>query len=95
MKTELKPTKNKLSQSEYEELLIRNWPTWEKEVSRFQYTYDETEECYFLEGLVTIEYGSERLDIEPFDFVVFPNGLECIWDIKTKVKKHYRFNTGS
>lgn len=91
MTSKMKPAIKKLSQSEYEELLIGNWPIWEKEVSRFQYTYDETEECYFLEGLVTIEFGNEKLEIEPFDFVVFPIGLECIWDIKKNVKKHYRF----
>lgn len=91
MTSKKKPAIKKLSHSEYEELQIGNWPIWEKEVSRFQYTYDETEECYFLEGSVTIEFGNEKLEIEPFDFVVFPSGLECIWDIKKNVKKHYRF----
>jgi hypothetical protein len=25
------------------------------------------------------------------DFVTFPKGLSCIWDIKEPVKKHYNF----
>lgn len=86
-----KPTKKELTQSEYDDLKIRNWPLWQKEVSRFDYTYDETEECYFLEGEVTVEFEGGAIDIKPFDFVVFPVGLQCTWDIKKTVKKHYRF----
>ncbi|RPI80017.1 MAG: DUF861 domain-containing protein, partial [Desulfobacteraceae bacterium] len=25
------------------------------------------------------------------DFVTFSQGLSCIWDIKSPVRKHYRF----
>ena len=25
------------------------------------------------------------------DFVTFPKGLSCIWDIKAPVRKHYNF----
>jgi len=31
------------------------WPIWEKEVSRFDWHYDSTEECYLLEGEVIVE----------------------------------------
>lgn len=70
---------------------IRQWPVWEKEVSRFPYTYDETELCLFLEGEVIIEAGENLFKIKPGDFVTFEEGLECIWDIKKEVKKHYNF----
>jgi uncharacterized cupin superfamily protein len=39
-----------------EELKERNveaWPIWEKEVSRFDWHYDATEECFILEGVST------------------------------------------
>ena len=70
---------------------ITSWPIWEKEPSRFPATYDSKEECYILEGEFTVEIGNAKLDFEPGDFVVFPEGLECIWNIKKKVRKHYNF----
>ena len=68
------------------------WPIWEKEISRFDWHYDSTEECYLLEGRVIVE--TEDGDTVKFgegDFVTFPKGLSCIWDIKVPVKKHYNF----
>ena len=71
---------------------IRSWPTWVKEVSRFDWTYDETEECYLLEGKVIVETkDGETVEFGKGDFVTFPKGLSCIWDIKEPVKKHYNF----
>lgn len=70
---------------------IRQWPVWEKEISRFPYIYDETEQCLFLEGEVMIEVAGKFFQIKPGDFVTFENGLDCIWDIREKVKKHYNF----
>ncbi|RLC51944.1 MAG: cupin, partial [Candidatus Cloacimonadota bacterium] len=40
----------KLSDEQIEEKGIKSWPIWEKEVSRFDWHYDFTEECYILEG---------------------------------------------
>jgi len=34
---------------------VRSWGIWEKEISRFDWHYDETEECYLLEGKVVVE----------------------------------------
>jgi uncharacterized cupin superfamily protein len=81
----------KLSQKEIEERKIKSWPIWEKEVSRFEHTYDGDEECLFLEGEVVIETKEENFTIVPGDFVTFRDGLECIWDIKRPVRKHYNF----
>jgi uncharacterized cupin superfamily protein len=25
------------------------------------------------------------------DYVVFPQGLKCTWDIKDRIRKHYKF----
>ena len=81
----------KLDESEIKERQIRKWPIWEKEVSRFNYVYDGDEECLILEGEIVIETSEENYTILPGDFVVFKDGLECIWDIKKPVKKHYNF----
>ena len=45
----------KLTSQEIEERQIKKWPIWEKEVSRFEHSYDGDEECLFLEGEVVIE----------------------------------------
>lgn len=84
-------TKVKITQPEMNELGITLWPVWEKEVSRFPWTYDEEEVCYFLEGEVVVEYEGGFVEIGPGDYVTFLKGLECIWDIRKPVRKHYSF----
>ena len=88
MKIEVK----KLSDEEIEAKGIRSWQTWEKEVSRFDWQYETTEECYLLEGKVFIETeNGEKVEFGQGDYVIFPKGLSCTWDIKVPVKKHYNF----
>lgn len=70
---------------------VSSWPIWQKEVSRFPWTYDCDEECYILEGEVIVETEHEKVHIKPGDFVVFPEGLSCVWDIQKPIKKHYNF----
>ncbi len=82
----------KISSSEAEQRGLFEWPIWEKEVSEFPWTYDSTEECYLLEGRVTVTVGGgEEVEIEPGDFVRFPGGLSCHWKIHEAVRKHYQF----
>jgi hypothetical protein len=33
----------------------------------------------------------DKMELGRGDFVRFPKGLSCIWDIKEAVKKHYNF----
>ena len=71
---------------------IISWPIWEKEISRFDRHYDETEECYLLEGKAVVETDDgEKVQFGKGDFVTFPKGLSCVWEIKEPVKKHYNF----
>ena len=82
----------KPSDEELESKGVLSWPIWEKEVSRFDWHYDSTEDCYLLEGKVVVETEvGEAVSFEKGDFVTFPKGLSCIWDIKAPVKKHYNF----
>ena len=82
-----KPDSGKL-----DEMGVNSWPIWEKEVSRFDWFYDTKETCYILEGDVTVEpEGGEPVSFGAGDLVVFPEGLKCIWDIKSPVRKHYKF----
>lgn len=82
-----KPTKEELVR-----LGVKNWPIWEKEESIFDWSYDEKETCYFLEGDVEIELASgEKVIIRKGDLVTFAQGLDCKWHIKKKVRKYYKF----
>ena len=81
----------RLTSQEIEERQIKKWPIWEKEVSRFEHSYDGDEECLFLEGEVVIETEDSNYSISPGDYVIFQDGLKCVWDIKRPVIKHYNF----
>ncbi|MCM8773370.1 MAG: cupin domain-containing protein [Candidatus Omnitrophica bacterium] len=82
----------RLGKNELEKRKVFSWPIWEKEASRFDWYYDETEECYFLEGKVTVETkDGKKVSFGKGDFVTFPKGLACVWDIKESVRKHYNF----
>ena len=84
---ERNPAREKL-----EEMGVLSWPVWEKEVSRFPWTYDTDEVCYILEGEVTVTPdGGEPVTIRAGDLVRFPAGMSCTWDITKPIRKHYDF----
>ena len=70
---------------------IRQWPIWEKEVSTFDWFYDNTEQCLILEGEVIVKTDQGDFEIKAGDFVTFEKGLECFWEIKKEIRKHYNF----
>jgi uncharacterized cupin superfamily protein len=71
---------------------VDNWPIWEKEVSRFDWSYDEKETCYILEGQAKVEpEKGEPVEFGAGDLVIFPKGLNCVWDITSPIRKHYKF----
>lgn len=82
----------RLTDDENLKLGISEWPIWEKEISRFDWTYDQKEECYIIDGEFIVETDEGSFTVSPGDFVTFSKGLSCIWDIKKPVKKHYRFS---
>lgn len=81
----------RLSAQEATKRGVRDWPVWEKERSRFPWHYDQTEECYVLEGKVIVETEDGNVEFGAGAFVTFPKGLDCVWDIRKAVRKHYRF----
>lgn len=82
----------KLTPGEVSSRGIGQWPIWEKEVSRFPWTYGETEECFLLAGRVTVEtLDGKKVEFGRGDYVRFPEGLKCIWHVHEPVRKHYRF----
>ena len=82
----------KLTQDELKKMGVFAWPIWTKEVSKFDWHYDSVEECYILEGEVVVEAkDGKKVSFGKGDFVTFPKGLSCVWDIKKPVRKHYNF----
>lgn len=74
------------------ELGVKRWPVWEKEVSVFPWHYDSTEICYLLEGEVVVTpQDGEPTRFGKGDLVTLREGLSCTWDIRQPVKKHYAF----
>ncbi|UCC95869.1 MAG: cupin domain-containing protein [Candidatus Omnitrophota bacterium] len=82
----------KPTQEELDKMNVRSWPIWEKEESSFDWFYDQSETCYFLEGDVEVQLpDGRRIEVQKGDLVSFPKGLKCRWQIKKKVRKHYNF----
>jgi len=86
-----KITVRKPREGELEELDVFSWPIWTCGVSRFDWQYNEIETCYILEGKVTVSGGGQTVNFGPGDLVIFPQGLDCVWDVTQAVKKHYKF----
>lgn len=70
---------------------VQSWPIWEKEISDFPWSYDETEECFILEGEAEVVTEEGKFQIKTGDFVTFERGLSCQWIIMNTIRKHYNF----
>ena len=86
-------TVKRLKKAELDAKGVFDWPIWEKEVSRFPWRYDADEACYILDGEAAITPGDARaaVTVRAGDYVVFPVGLSCVWDITVAIRKHYNF----
>jgi uncharacterized protein len=69
-----------------------NWGIWEKEISEFEWYYDEPETCYILEGEAEVnDKQGNCIRFKPGDMVKFELGLRCTWKILKAIKKRYKF----
>jgi len=66
-------------------------PIWECPVSKFNWHYDDRETCLLISGQVTVTHEGGSVSFGPGDYVVFPQGLSCVWDVTAPVRKHYVF----
>jgi uncharacterized cupin superfamily protein len=69
---------------------VFSWPVWSKEISTFEWSYDGEERCYLLEGEVEVEAYGEKYKFGKGDFVTFPVGMTCVWNVLKPVRKHYQ-----
>ncbi len=77
--------------SEEEAETCKAWPIWKCEASTFDWAYTEKETCLLLEGKVTVTDGTDSVSFAAGDLVVFPEDLECTWQVSEAVTKHYKF----
>jgi uncharacterized protein len=75
------------------ELGVSKWDIRKREVSKFPWSYDSQETCYFLEGdVIVTPDGGQPVQMGKGDLVIFPAGMSCTWEITRDVKKHYYFD---
>ncbi len=81
------------SQTRLNELNVTKWPTWQKEVSVFPWTFHEQEIAYILEGeCVITPTGGEPVSFGKGDLVTFPAGMTASWEVKHALHKHYQLD---
>ena len=76
---------------------ISKWGTWGCDVSKFDWQYSGKESAYVLKGHVTVTPTGQWAACKPAvvkagDFVVFPDGMTCVWDVTEAIEKHYNFS---
>ena len=69
----------------------KSWPIWECGINKFDWEYTQEEHCYIIKGEVTVEVVENTVTISPGDYVIFPKGLQCSWDVHKPIKKYYTF----
>jgi len=85
-----KPTPDEIAKMQ-----IKSWSTWGCGVSKFPWTYGDTETAYMIAGEVTITPTDSEVrpvTLKPGDLAVFPSGMSCQWDVISPIEKHYRFD---
>lgn len=82
---------DRLDTEEIDDLGIEEWPVMEYDEEKLEWYSDKTEYCFIISGEATIISEFESITVRPGDFVTLPAGLECIWDVDTKIRKHYTY----
>jgi uncharacterized cupin superfamily protein len=84
---------NNPAQARLESLGVSKWPTWQKEVSVFPWTFPEQEIAYILEGeCVITPAGGAPVKFGKGDLVTFPAGMTASWEVKQPLHKHYKLD---
>ena len=69
----------------------KDWAIWKCPPSQFDWEYDQEEHCFIIQGNVIVTTDKQKIHITEGDYVVFPKGLKCFWDVKKSIKKYYTF----
>ena len=86
------------AQTKLDALKVTKWPTWQKEVSTFDWVFPEQEIAYILEGECVItpldndgKHGTP-VSFGKGDLVTFPAGLKAVWQVNKPLHKHYKLD---
>ncbi len=81
------------AQSRLDALGVSKWPTWQKEISVFSWTFPEQEIAYILEGdcVITPTDGAP-VSFGKGDLVTFPAGMTTSWQVIKPLHKHYQLD---
>ncbi len=66
------------------------WSVWECEPSVFDWEYNSQELAFVYQGEAKVTAGLKEYDIKAGDFVTFPKGLRCQWNVLEKIIKVYQ-----
>ena len=81
------------AKSQLDNLGVSKWPTWQKEVSTFDWIFHEQEIAYILEGeCVITPIGGAPVTFGKGDLVTFPAGLKASWQVLKPLHKHYQLD---
>jgi uncharacterized protein len=81
------------SQTELANLGVAKWPTWQKEISTFDWSFPEQEIAYILAGSCIITpVGGLPVSFGKDDLVTFPAGLKASWQVLEPLHKHYQLD---
>jgi uncharacterized cupin superfamily protein len=82
----------RLSEAQKQNLGIYKWPVTTITATIFAWHHEKREECYLLEGeAIATTSDGKKTHFGAGDFVIFPQGLTCICNVKIPVRKHSRF----
>ncbi len=86
--------KKELSLEEAKEEGITNWGTWESPPPPgFDWEYDSKETFYVLDGEAEIDSDGDKISFKKGDLVtVYPETGKCYWTVKSKIRKHFKFD---
>ena len=77
------------SEEGLEEEGVCEWTVRKWDDEKLDWYYEETELCYIVEGEAVIATEFEPVTVRAGDFVTFPKGLECVWDVESELIMHY------
>ncbi len=84
---------SKPSQARLDALNVSKWPTWQKEVSVFAWTFPEQEIAYILAGeCVITPTGGKSVHFGKGDLVTFAAGMTASWEVIQPLHKHYKLD---
>ena len=67
------------------------WQIWKCKPSEFDWEYIDEEHCYIIKGVAIVTTSNGPIKIKADDYVIFPKGLKCHWEVLQSIKKYYSF----